>query len=107
MDGIRAEFRGRRQYAFERLQATGLEPCWPGGGYFLWLPIGRLNLSDRTFVQRLLREKRVRVTAGSEFGPGGAGHVRISLAIEDGRLGEGLRRLADFVRGLAPLADAA
>src|SRR5262249_55650356 len=34
---IRAAFVSRRRYAFERLQALGLKPAWPGGAYFFWL----------------------------------------------------------------------
>ena len=40
------------------------------------------------------------------FGPSGAGHVRVSFAADDGRLREGLNRMAAFVARLktpAPL----
>ena len=37
---------------------------------------------------------------GGAFGSGGAGHVRISFAADDGRLREGLARLTAFVNGL-------
>ena len=40
------------------------------------------------------------MTPGDLFGPSGAGHVRVSYATEDGRLREGLGRLADLVRSL-------
>jgi aspartate/methionine/tyrosine aminotransferase len=48
----------------------------------------------------------VLVTPGKPFGPCGTGYVRISYAVEDGRLREGLMRLAEFLRGRdAPAAD--
>jgi aspartate/methionine/tyrosine aminotransferase len=97
---MHAGFQSRRQYAFERLCAFGLKPEWPAGGFFLWVPIGDLERGGRAFAKQLLREKRVLVSPGELFGPSGSGHVRISYATEDGRLREGLNRLADFVQGL-------
>jgi len=97
---IRNEFDSRRHYAFERLQAMGLQPDWPAGGFFFWLPVQELGLSGRAFAERLLRSRQVLVWPGHLFGPSGSGHIRISYALEDGRLREGLTRLADFLREL-------
>ena len=97
---IRREFDSRRRYVYERLQATGLQPVWPAGGFFVWLSVRELGLSGIAFARKLLQAKRVLVTPGEFFGPGGAGHVRISCATDDGRLCEGLTRLAEFVREL-------
>jgi aspartate/methionine/tyrosine aminotransferase len=94
---IRAGFEYRRRYAFERLQAMGLNPSWPGGGFFLWMPVWDRDMSGEVFADRLLREKKLLVTPGDLFGPSGKGYVRLSFATEDGRLREGLRRLAEFV----------
>jgi aspartate/methionine/tyrosine aminotransferase len=97
---VLAEFAARRRYAFERLRAAGLEPAWPSGGFTLWAPVGHLGLCGREFTERLLRAKKVLVGPGELFGPGGAGFVRISYAADDGRLREGLSRLAEFVEEL-------
>jgi aspartate/methionine/tyrosine aminotransferase len=100
------EFESRRRYARERLAAMGLRPAWPSGAFFFWMPVAGLGLSGREFAARLLRAKKVLVAPGELFGPSGAGHVRLSYAADDGRLREGLTRLADFVRQLqgAPAA---
>ncbi len=97
---VRDELESRRRYAFDRLRGMGLEPAWPAGGYFLWVPVAACGLGGRAFAERLLREKRVLVSPGDLFGPGGEGHIRLSFAAEDGRLREGLSRLGDFVRSL-------
>ncbi|MDB5311437.1 MAG: alaC [Gemmataceae bacterium] len=94
------QLRSRRQYVADRLRGLGLEPNWPAGGYFMWVPVAGLGLDGRTFADRLLKEQKVRVGPGFAFGPGGGGHVRISFAADDGRLREGLARLAAFVNGL-------
>jgi aspartate/methionine/tyrosine aminotransferase len=95
---LKAEFHSRRQYVFERLQALGLKPSWPSGAFFFWVPVRELGLSGKAFAEQLLRTKKVLVWPGHHFGPSGAGHIRISYALEDGRLREGLGRLADFIR---------
>jgi aspartate/methionine/tyrosine aminotransferase len=94
---IRTGFEYRRRYAYDRLQAMGLNPSWPGGGYFLWVPVWDRNHAGHEFADRLQREKKLLVTPGDLFGPSGKGYVRISFATEDGRLREGLRRLAEFM----------
>jgi aspartate/methionine/tyrosine aminotransferase len=60
-----------------------------------WAPVPH---SGRTFAEELLRARKVLVTPGELFGPSGAKHVRVSCAIEDGRLHEGLSRLGDWLR---------
>lgn len=107
-----AQFASRRRYVVDRLKAMGLEPDWPAGGYFAWVPVSGLGLDGRAFAERLLKEQQVLVGPGCAFGPGGTGHVRVSFAADDGRLREGLTRLAAFVNTLrnpapaAPVAEA-
>jgi aspartate/methionine/tyrosine aminotransferase len=96
---LRAEFASRRNYVFERLGALGLQPAWPAAAFFCWVPVAPCG---RTFAEKLLRAKRVLVSPGEFFGPSGKGFVRLSYATEDGRLREGLSRLADFVRDSQP-----
>jgi aspartate/methionine/tyrosine aminotransferase len=106
-EAIRAEFASRRRYAYERLKGLGLEPAWPAGGFFLWLPIGGLGLTGRDFAAELWRSKRVIVWPGSLFGDCGSGHVRLSYALDDGRLREGIGRIGEFVqeRALSPSSE--
>ncbi len=93
---IHAEFASRRSYAYERLRAIGLQPAWPAGAFFLWLPVAELGMSGREFAEGLLKSKKVLVWPGEFFGPSGAGHIRISYAAEDGRLREGLARIGEY-----------
>lgn len=103
------EFRGKRQYTIDRLRGMGLDPTWPGGGFTTWVPVGPLGIDGRTFAERLLREQRVLVGPGCAYGPSGTDFVRVSFAVEDGRLREGLTRMARFVDELKgkPVVDEA
>lgn len=94
------QFRGRCQYVLDRLRGLGLAPDRPAGGYFVWVSVAGLGLDGRAFAERLLKEQRLLVGPGCVYGPGGAGHVRVSFAADDGRLREGLARLTAFVNGL-------
>src|SRR5262249_53478086 len=98
---IHAEFASRRRYAFERLQAIGLQPTWPAGAFFLWVPVAEVGLTGRAFTEGLLQSKKVLVWPGEFFGPSGADHIRISYATEDGRLREGLARMGEYLRDFA------
>jgi aspartate/methionine/tyrosine aminotransferase len=99
-EAIRETFDSRRHYVAERLRAMGLNPGWPAGGFFFWVPVWEMGRSGKAFAEALLREKKVRVTPGHLFGPSGAGYIRLSYAADDGRLHEGLERLAEFVEGV-------
>lgn len=101
---VRAGFESRRGYVLERLQGMGLKPTWPSGGFFFWMPVPIGHRRGKAFAEELLRQKKVLVTPGEHFGPSGSGFVRLSYATEDGRLREGLGRLAEFVRGPLPVA---
>ena len=93
-----AAFLAERSERGELLSILG-----PAGGFFVWLPISELGFSGTDFARKLLQTKRVLVSPGEFFGPSGAGHVRISYAADDGRLREGLTRLAEFVDELKGL----
>jgi aspartate/methionine/tyrosine aminotransferase len=95
---ILAEFESRRRYGFERLRGMELNAVWPAGGFFFWVPVWNRGVSGRRFAEELLRERQVCVTPGDLFGPSGAGYIRISYATDDGRLQEGLDRLAVYLQ---------
>ncbi|MFN4259663.1 MAG: pyridoxal phosphate-dependent aminotransferase [Gemmataceae bacterium] len=102
----RADWASQRRYVFERVRTAGLEPAWPSGGLFLWLPVHHLGLTGRAFAERLAHAQRVLVWPGEFFGPSGAGHVRLSYVAEEGRLREGVARLSAFCRELSGLSPA-
>jgi aspartate/methionine/tyrosine aminotransferase len=96
MAELRKEFNGRRDYVHECLQEIGMEPWQANGGFFLWSPVPDGECA-RSFAQRLLRETGVLVNPGTPFGPSGEKFIRISFAIDEGRLREALDRLRRFV----------
>jgi aminotransferase len=58
------------------------------GTFFVWF-----RLPDGLTAERLLSEHRVAVAPGEGFGERGRGWARVSLAVADDALEEGLARL--------------
>ena len=81
----RAAYERRRDRAVAAL--AGLEPRGEGT-FFVWF-----RLPEGVTAERILAETRVAVAPGEGFGPRGAGHARLSLAVTDETLDAGLARL--------------
>ncbi len=79
----------------ERLPGVGYQS--PQGTYLAWLDCRALDLrADPAAV--FLDRGRVALNSGSEFGTGGAGHVRLNLATSPEVLTEAVARMASAVR---------
>jgi aspartate/methionine/tyrosine aminotransferase len=94
---IRAELESRRRYVFERLRGMDLNPAWPAGGFFFWIPVWDKGFSGRRFAEELMQQYQVCVSPGDLYGPSGTGYMRISYALDEGRVQEGLNRLSDYL----------
>ncbi len=81
----RATYEARR----DRLAAALPEPPVCEGTFYVWL-----KLPDGVTAERLLVEQRLAVAPGEGFGPSGSGYARLSLAVSDETLEQGIERLA-------------
>jgi aminotransferase len=77
-------YRRRRDLLVERLGVPA-----PEGTFYAWW-----RLPDGLTPERLLAEHRIAVAPGEGFGAHGAGYARLSLALDDADLEEGIERLA-------------
>jgi len=84
-------YRRRRDVLVEGL---GLRP--PEGTFYAWW-----RLPDGLTPEGLLDQARVAVAPGEGFGARGAGYARLSLALDDDDLAEGVARLAAAQRDVA------
>ena len=87
-----AEFRARRDLLVAGLAEIGIRCPLPGGAFYVFPDVSEFGGGD-AFTERILSEAMVAATPGSAFGPGGAGHVRISYAASRERLTEALARI--------------
>ena len=84
----RDTYQRRRDRVLEVLEPL-LGPIACEGTFYVWL-----KLPEGVTFETLLTEHRVVLAPGEGFGPSGAGHARLSLAVSDETLELGLERLA-------------
>ena len=85
MEERRARYEGRRDRVLEALSLRAVSE----GTFYVWV-----ELPDELSAEQLLTEARVALAPGEGFGSRGAGRARVSLAVDDDTLDEGLERLA-------------
>ena len=87
VEARRALYEARRDRVLAALRALDARG---EGTFFVWF-----RLPEGLSCARLLEERRVALAPGEGFGERGRGWARLSLAVSDGTLDEGLTRLAD------------
>ena len=101
--------RAKRDLLVSGLNAIdGVRCATPAGAFYCFPDIGgaleRTGLSCEAFAARLLAEQHVAVLAGTAFGPGGAGRLRLCYATDPADLERALARMKSFVGALTPAA---
>ena len=92
IDARNATYQKRRDKIVSTLQEIGLsidEP--PKGSLYVWAKVE--HISSVEYVEKALTEARVSIAPGDAYGPGGAGFVRISIAVADDILDKALQQL--------------
>jgi len=90
-------YRRRRDLVAGILEDAELLIARPTGAFYIMADVSPAGLPCRDLAFALLRERGVSVAPGTAFGQVAGEAVRISLASSDADLGEGVRRLAEFV----------
>ena len=97
IEAMIAAYRVRRDRAWSALERHGIGAFRTQGTFYMLLDIGEQAQDSMAFALRLLEQHRVAVAPGVVHGPGGAGKVRISLAVEPELIEEGIARIAAAV----------
>jgi aspartate aminotransferase len=98
-----AEFRSRRDYLVPALNAIpGIRCRTPAGAFYAFPNVSDLGITAEIFADRLLQEHGVATLAGTAFGPGGAGHLRLSYANSLENLRRAVDRIAACAANLTP-----
>lgn len=105
MERVRSVLRERRDRLVDALDALpGLTCDCPEGAFYAFPSIAGLGLDAADFARRLLLEEGVSVVPGTAFGGMGAGHVRMTYAVEADVLEESILRIERFVQRLVDAA---
>ena len=92
------DYARRRAMFVAGLNRIGLTCCEPGGAFYAFPSIAKVNLSDEAFAEKLLMEEQVAVVPGSSFGSAGQGYVRCAYCTAYEKLEEALVRMERFVK---------
>src|SRR3989449_3375701 len=104
-----ASLRAKRDMLVRGLNAIDGVRCATPAGAFYTFPdvsgvLARTGLACGALAERLLAEAHTAVLAGTAFGPGGAGHLRLSYAGAARDLEQALERIRGWVGSLAAVA---
>lgn len=98
-----AEFRRRRDFLVPALNAIpGITCRRPAGAFYVFPNVEGLGITAEALADRLLEEFGVATLAGTAFGPGGAGHLRLSYANSLANLERAVARIAACAAALQP-----
>jgi aspartate/methionine/tyrosine aminotransferase len=105
VDRMSAEFRRRRDAVVKGLNAIpGIVCRVPHGAFYAFPNVRGLGLrSSAEVADRLLEEGGVATLAGTCFGAGGEGYLRLSYANSLANLEKALSRIAEWSSRVAPL----
>ena|SRR3989338_5845376 len=100
IEKMRKEYNRRRLYIVKRLNEIGLTTRMPGGAFYAFANIKHLNMKSFDFSSKLLKEAKVAVMPGSEFGNFGEGYIRCSYATDIKKIEKAMNRMEKFVKKL-------
>ncbi|NNJ68883.1 MAG: pyridoxal phosphate-dependent aminotransferase [Boseongicola sp.] len=98
---IAAPFCRRHAAACAYLSDRGVPVVASAASMYLMIDVRKTGLSGEAFAEKLLAEHHVAVMPGESFGQAAAGHLRVALTVDDSRLMDALRTLADVVEHLS------
>jgi aspartate aminotransferase len=101
VEGMVAEYQRRRDRIVSLLNAIpGVHAETPQGAFYAFPNIKSYGLPSKVIAHRLLDEAGVAVLAGTDFGPGGEGYLRLVYAVSMEAIEEGLARMAAWFQSL-------
>ena len=97
LERVRETYRRRRDLLYQELKDIFDIDAPPEGAFYLWARVERYGLDGYSLSQKLLKEAKVAVTPGVDFGNNNTDkYIRISFAKDGGTLQEGAIRIRDY-----------
>lgn len=102
LEEMRKTYQSRRDFLLPQLRRLGFHiPVDPEGAFYIYSGVGKWGIDSMVFVERALREAKVCLTHGYDFGSFRAGsHIRFSYATSLERLKVGCERLEEWLKTL-------
>ncbi len=98
---IVAEYQRRRDFIAAGLNAIkGISCQVPQGAFYVFPNVKSFGLSSKEIARRLLDEAGVAVLAGTDFGSGGEGYLRLCYATSVETIDQALEKITGFFKTL-------
>lgn len=96
------EYRRRRDYVVKELNSMPGVTCeTPQGAFYAFPNVSMCGLPVQQLSDMILEEAGVATLPGTDFGPTGEGHIRISYVTDMATLEKGMDRLKTFFKDVA------
>ena len=96
---MRDIYNERRIFMIRRLREIGFGiTVEPTGAFYVFANAKKFTGDSYSFAFEILREAKVGITPGVDFGANGEGYVRLSYANSLENIAEGLRRIENYLR---------
>jgi aminotransferase len=105
VDGVRAEYKKRRDFMVRRLNELGLRTLIPRGAFYAFSNITGFSKSSDDFSDMILEKARVVTVPGAEFGKYGEGYVRCSYATPVEKITEAMNRMENALKTMKVKPD--
>lgn len=101
VDGMKREYRRRREMFCAGLEKLGLRFKKPEGAFYVFASVRECSgLNGMEFAKQLLNQQKVAVVPGTAFGPMDD-YIRMSYASSYDNLREALKRMGNFIGSLS------
>ncbi len=95
------EYRHRRDRMLELVNAIpGVHAQKPQGAFYIFANVKSYGLSSKEIATRLISEAGVAILAGTDFGAGGEGYIRLVYAVSLQNIEQGLEKIAAWFKAL-------
>ena len=95
---MRDQYRVRRNFIVNALNAMGLTCHLPRGSFYAFPNITSTGMSSKDFAIQFLQQEKVACVPGGAFGPSGEGHLRCCFATSLDQIQVAMERMAKFVK---------
>jgi aminotransferase len=96
----RSIYAHRRDWVLAHLDKMGLTYVRPEGAFYVFVNIREFQLDSERFCEKALNDYRVAIVPGVYFGDHSDHYIRISYAVSEVDLSEGLARLETMIHDL-------
>jgi aspartate/methionine/tyrosine aminotransferase len=88
------EFSKRRELIVKMLnEIEGIHCLMPEGAFYVFPNVSAFNMTSADLAKFLIKEAKIAVVPGREFGINGEGHIRLSYALSYDKIQEGVDRM--------------